>query len=158
VIVSFSPAAAAPGEGSAVEVRSSKRVFPHTIEHLTVSGSDAVISFAGVRTIGEALRLVGCSLWAEGPALKALAEGTSEAADNPAAGVLGFRVFDLQGECWGTVKAHPHFSLSQVLEIEDSATGGTVYVPWHKSLVVKIDRRSRRIVIDPPAGLRELNK
>ena len=116
-------------------MRSSKRVFPQTIEHLSVAGSDAIISFAGVRTINEALRLVGCSLWADGPAA---GRDTAE----PGAGVLGFRVFDLQGECWGTVKAQPHFSLNQVLEIEDAATGETVYVPWHDSLVVKIDRRA----------------
>ncbi len=150
VVVSLSPAAVAPGEGSAVEARSSKRVFPQTIEHLSAAGGDAVISFAGVRTINEALRLVGCSLWAEGPAAGAAAE--------PGAGVLGFRVFDLQGECWGTVKAQPHFSLNQVLEIEDPATGETVYVPWHDSLVVKIDRLAGILIIDPPAGLRELNK
>ncbi len=95
MVVSFSPGIAAPGEGSAVEVRSSKRVFPQTIEAISVAGSDAIVSFGGVRTIGEALRFVGCSLWADVPVAEARA----------AAGVLGFRVFDLQGECWGTVKA-----------------------------------------------------
>jgi len=150
VVVSFSPGSATPREGSAVEVRSSKRVFPQTIEHLSVAGSDAVVSFAGVRTISEALRFAGCSLWAEVPAAEAAAQATD--------GVLGFRVFDLQGECWGTVKAQPNFSLNQVLEIEDAASGETVYVPWHESLVVKIDRRAGTVVIDPPGGLRDLNK
>jgi ribosomal 30S subunit maturation factor RimM len=158
VVVSFSPAAAAPGEGSAVEVRSSKRVFPLTIEHIAASGSDGVISFTGIGTIGEAVRLVGCSLWADGPAPESLAGGASTAAGDPAAGVLGFRVFDLQGECWGMVRAQPSFSLNQVLEIEDAASGETVYVPWHESLVVKVDRRAGCIVIDPPAGLRDLNR
>ena len=150
MVVSFSPAAVAPGEGSAVEARSSKRVFPQTIEHISTAGSDAVIAFSGVRTINEALRLVGCSLWAEGQSAAASA--------GSGAGVLGFRVFDLQGECWGTVKAQPHFSLNQVLEIEDDATGETVYVPWHDSLVKKIDRGAGILVIDPPGGLRDLNK
>lgn len=148
MVVSLSPAAVAPGEGSAVEVRSNKRIFPQTIQYLSAAGDDAVISFAGVRSINEALRLVGCSLWADGPA----------AAAAPDAGVLGFRVFDLQGECWGTVNAQPHFSLNQVLEIEDPATGAIVYVPWHDSLVVKIDRHAGTLIIDPPAGLRDLNK
>lgn len=150
MVVSLSPAAVAPGEGSAVEVRSNKRVFAHTIEHLSAAGGDAVIAFAGVRTINEALRLVGCSLWADGPA-------AADAAA-PDAGVLGFRVFDLQGECWGTVNAQPHFSLNQVLEIEDPTSGATVYVPWHDSLIVKIDRQAGTLIIDPPAGLRDLNK
>ena len=148
MVVSFSPGIAAPPAGSAVEVRSNKRIFPQTIEAISITGGDAVVSFAAVRTIGEALRFVGCSLWAEVPV----------AAARAAAGVLGFRVFDLQGECWGTVKASPQFSLNQVLEIEDAASGETVYVPWHDSLVVKIDRRAGTLLIDPPPGLRELNK
>lgn len=148
MVVSFSPGIAAPPAGSAVEVRSSKRVFPQIIESVAAAGSDAVVSFAAVRTIGEALRFVGCSLWAAVPVAEARA----------AAGVLGFRVFDVQGECWGTVKASPQFSLNQVLEIEDAASGETVYVPWHDSLVVKIDRRAGTVVIDPPPGLRELNQ
>jgi len=148
VVVSFSPGIAAPPAGSAVEVRSSKRILPQTIEAISIAGGDAVVSFTATRTIGEALRFVGCSLWAEVPV----------AAARAAAGVLGFRVFDLQGECWGTVKASPQFSLNQVLEIEDAASGETVYVPWHDSLVIQVDRRSCSIVIDPPAGLRDLNK
>lgn len=148
MVVSFSPGIAAPPAGSAVELRSSKRVFPQTIQAISAAGSDAVVSFGAVRSIGEALRFVGCSLWAE----VAVAEARA------AAGVLGFRVFDLQGECWGTVKASPQFSLNQVLEIEDAASKQTVYVPWHDSLVVKIDRRAGTLVIDPPAGLRDLNQ
>ncbi len=58
----------------------------------------------------------------------------------------------------GNGQGPPQFSLNQVLEIEDAASGETVYVPWHDSLVVKIDRRAGTVVIDPPAGLRELNK
>lgn len=149
MVVSFSPGIAAPPAGSAVEVRSVKRVFPQTIEAISSAGSDAVVSFAAVRTIAEALRFVGCSLWAEVPV-------AAEA--RAAVGVLGYRVFDLQGECWGTVRATPQFSLNQVLEIEDAASGETVYVPWHETLVVKIDRRAGTVLIDPPPGLRELNK
>ena len=75
-----------------------------------------------------------------------------------AVSLLGFRVFDLQGDCWGTVTDQPQFSLNRLLEIEDAAAGRTVYVPWHENLVVKIDRRGKTLVIDPPAGLRDLNK
>ncbi len=149
LVAVFSPGVAAPQAGSTVELKSSKRTFPQTIASISVAGDDAIIAFNGVHTIGEALRFVGCSLWADGPA-------PHNAADR-APGVLGFRVYDLQGECWGMVKSQPQFSLNQILEIEDAA-GATVYVPWHDSLIVKIDRRSRAVVIDPPAGLRDLNK
>jgi ribosomal 30S subunit maturation factor RimM len=148
VVASLYPDMVAPGEGSAVELRSSRRVFPQTIEHIAVSGQEAVIAFSGAHTISEALRFVGCSLWAEVPAPKA----------DSAAGLLGFQVFDLQGNCWGTVKSLPRFSLNQLLEVADPISGETAYVPWHRSLVVRIDRGARTMVIDPPAGLRDLNK
>jgi ribosomal 30S subunit maturation factor RimM len=147
VVVSLSPGAVAPKAGSAVELKSSKRTYSLTIERITGARGDAVIALSGARSIGEALRFVGCTLWAEVPVPRAGRE----------ASVLGFKVFDRQGECWGTVRSQPQFSLNQILEVEDDA-GETVYVPWHKSLVVKVDRRSRVMIIDPPEGLRDLNK
>jgi ribosomal 30S subunit maturation factor RimM len=150
VIVRLSPGAAVPGEGGAVELRSSKRSLPRTIERISVSGSEALVAFSGTAGIGEALKLVGCELWADVPA--------PGSAPEPAGDWLGFQVFDLQGNCWGTVRAQPHFSLNRLLEVEDASSGEIVYVPWHDSLVVRIDRRARALVIDPPAGLRDLNK
>lgn len=148
MVVSCAPGIVAPGEGIQVELRSSKRIFPQKIEHISIAGSDAVVAFSGAHTIGEALRFVGCTLWADVPA----------AASEPPGGFLGFQVFDLQGECWGTVESQSHFSLNQLLEVKDAASGATVYVPWHDSLVIKIDRAAKTLVIDPPAGLRDLNK
>lgn len=148
MVVEFSPAAAAPPEGSAVELRSSKRVFPQVIERVSAAGGGAVIAFRDVHSISDALRLVGCSLWGEAPA----------AGREAPAGILGFRVFDRQGECWGIVRSQSQFSLNQVLEIEDEISGEIVLIPWHDSLVVTIDPRAGTLVIDPPAGLRELNR
>lgn len=148
MVVSLSPGIVTPGEGIAVELRSSKRSLSQTIEHISAAGDDAVMAFSGAHSIGEALRIVGYSLYADVPEVKAKRAGS----------ILGFQVFDPQGNCWGTVKAQSHFSLNQLLEIEDAASGETVYVPWHESLVVRIDRRAKTIFIDPPAGLRDLNK
>ena len=148
MVVSCSPGIVTPGEGIEVELRSSKRIFPQKIEHISFAGSEAIVAFSGAHNIGEALRFVGCTLWADVPAAEA---ETLE-------GFLNFRVFDLQGEYWGTVESQSHFSLNQLLEVKDAGTGETVYGPWHESLVVRIDRPGKTLVIDPPAGLRDLNK
>lgn len=148
MVVGFSPGAAAPPEGSVVELRSRKRVFPQVIERVSSAGSDAVMAFRDIRTISEALRLVGCALWGEAPAVGLQA----------AESFLGFRVFDRQGEYWGVVKSQPRFSLNQILEIEDGTSAEIILVPWHDSLLVTIDRQAGTLVIDPPAGLRELNR
>lgn len=148
MVVSLSPGIVTPGEGIAVELRSSRRSLSQTIEHVSAAGNEAIMAFNGVNSIPEALRIVGYLLYAELPEAKA----------QPVDTMLGFQVFDLQGNCWGTVKAQPQYSLNQLLEIEDEATGETVYMPWHESLVVKINRRAKSMIIDPPAGLRDLNK
>lgn len=147
VVVSFVPGAALPGPGSPVELRSRKRTFPHVIEGISACGPDAVVAFRGVDTIDAALRLVGCALWA----------GTAAAGAAGGGDVLGFRVYDRDGDFWGTVVSRTDHSLNRVLEIADGS-GGVILVPWHESLVASIDRDAGVLVIDPPAGLRELNR
>jgi ribosomal 30S subunit maturation factor RimM len=148
VVVRLSPGIDVPGEGLQVELRSEKHRLPEKIERMVPAGNDAIIAFSGVRSIHDAFKLVGYSLFAE------LATDMKGAAS----GVLGFTVFDSAGNCWGRVKAQPRYSLNQLLEVEDEKSGETLYVPWHESIVKKINRRARTILIDPPTGLRELNR
>jgi ribosomal 30S subunit maturation factor RimM len=148
VVVSLSPGIVLPGEGISVELKSSKYALSHKITHISAAGSEAIITFSGVTSIHEALKIVGYSLYADLGVAKEKRQAT----------VVGFSVFDGQGNCWGKVKAQPQYSLNQLLEVEDGQTGETFYVPWHDSIVKKIDRRSKTIHIDPPEGLRDLNR
>jgi len=148
VVVSLSPGIVVPGEGISVELRSDKYTLSKKITSLSMMGNDAILTFNDVHSINDALKIVGYSLYADVTALK----------KKPQATVLGFSVFDGQGNCWGKVKAQPHYSLNQLLEVEDGQSGETFLVPWHDGIVKKIDRRAKTILIDPPDGLRELNR
>ena len=148
MIVSLSPGIAIPGEGITVELKSSKYVLSKKIISISLAGSEAIITFSGVNSINEALKIVGYSLYGDLVAVKKKQLAT----------VLGFSVFDSQGNCWGKVKAQPQYSFNQLLEIEDAQTGEIFYVPWHDSIIKKIDRRAKTIFIDPPRGLRDLNR
>jgi 16S rRNA processing protein RimM len=148
VVVSLSPGIVIPGEGITVELKSSKYLLSKKITGISLAESEAIITFSGVHSINEALKIVGYSLYGDLPAVK----------EKRLATVFGFSVFDGQGNCWGKVKAQPQHSLNQLLEIEDEQTGEIFYVPWHDSIVKKIDRRAKTIFIDPPRGLRELNR
>lgn len=148
MVVSLSPGIVLPGEGISVELKSSKYVLSQKITNIALAGSEAIITFSGVNSINEALKIVGYSLYADLTAVK----------KKPLATVLGFSVFDGQGNCWGKVKAQPQYSFNQLLEVEDTQTGEIFYVPWHDSIVKKIDRRAKTIFIDPPQGLRDLNR
>lgn len=148
VIVSLSPDIVIPGEGIEVELRSSKYVRPKKITAITPLAGDAIVAFAGVDSIQEALKIVGYSLYGKQPVVRS---------KRPAS-VLGFDVFDGQGNRWGRVMAQPQFSLNQLLEVQDEQSGEVFFVPWHESIVRKVDRRAKSIIIDPPDGLRELNR
>jgi 16S rRNA processing protein RimM len=148
VVVSLSPGTVIPREGISVELHSSKYVLSKKIISVSPAGSEAIITFNGVNSINEALKIVGYSLYGDSIVIKKKRLAT----------VLGFSVFDGQGNCWGKVKSQPQYSLNQLLEVEDMQTGEIVYVPWHDSIVKKIDRRAKSIFIDPPQGLRDLNR
>lgn len=148
VVVSLSPGMVVPGVGISVELKSSKYHLSKKISSISLVGDDAIMTFGDVHSINEALKIVGYSLYADLTSVK----------KKPLATVLGFSVFDGQGNCWGKVKAQPQYSLNQLLEVEDGQTGEISFVPWHDSIVKKIDRRAKTILIDPPPGLRELNR
>jgi ribosomal 30S subunit maturation factor RimM len=148
VVVSLSPGIVTPGEGISVELRSSKYVLSRKITGISLAGSEAIVTFSGVHSIHEALKIVGYSLYADLNATK----------EKRSATVLGFSVFDGQGNCWGKVKAQPQYSLNQLLEVEDEQTGEIFFVPWHDRIIKKINRRSKTILIDPPPGLKDLNR
>lgn len=148
MVVRLFPGIVTPGEGITVELKSSKYVLSQKITSISLAGSEAIITFSGVNSINEALKIVGYSLYADLTAVKKKRLAT----------VLGFSVFDGQGNCWGKVKAQPQYSFNQLLEVEDAQTSEIFYVPWHDSIVKKIDRRAKTIWIDPPQGLRDLNR
>lgn len=148
MVVSLSPGIVLPGVGISVELKSSKYLLSQKITSISLSGSEAIMTFSGVHSINEALKIVGYSLYADLDAVK----------EKRSASVIGFSVFDGQGNCWGKVKAQPLYSLNQLLEIEDGQSNEIFYIPWHESIVKKIDRRAKTIRIDPPEGLRDLNR
>ncbi len=148
MVVGLSSGTVIPGEGIMVEIRSDKYSLSKKISLVSQAGSEAIVAFSGVDSINDALKIVGYSLYGDLPAVK----------KKPEASVLGFSVFDALGNCWGKVKAQPQYSLNRLLEVEDEHGGEIVYVPWHKNIIKKIDRRNKTITIDPPAGLRDLNR
>ena len=148
VVVSLSPGIVIPGEGITVELKSDKYSLSKNISCISQAGSEAIVTFSGVDSINQALKIVGYSLYGDLVAAKTRSP----------ASVLGFSVFDVKGNRWGAVKAQPHFSLNQLLEVEDEQSGEIFFVPWHEQFVKKIDRRGKTITIDPPEGLQDLNR
>ncbi len=109
-----------------------------------------LILFAGVESVEAAEALRGQGLWIAAAARRALEPGSFYETD-----LVGCRVETVSGQAVGTVARVEGSPGASVLVIDGPQ--GEVLVPLADEICRVIDPASRRIAIDPPAGLLELN-
>jgi 16S rRNA processing protein RimM len=147
-LTDFPDARFAPG--STLHIRREGRDERLTIASMQMHLGRPLLAFAGVNTIDDAAALSGAELRIPESDLTPLPEGSYyEHA------LLGCEVVTTSGRVIGRVRA-----------IEGSAGGarlvvgegrGEIQIPFAREICVEIDIAQRRIVVDPPAGLIELN-
>jgi 16S rRNA processing protein RimM len=110
-----------------------------------------VIALDGIDTMNDAEALAGVELKVRADSLDPLPENTFYHHD-----LIGCEVHSRTGDRVGTVLA-----VEGTLEMSRLVVGGTageVLIPLVADICVEVDVRARRIVVDPPAGLLELNE
>jgi 16S rRNA processing protein RimM len=126
-------------------------VEPLTLTTVRFQNQRPVVGIAGVDSIDAAARLAGLELRVPVDRLARLPQGTFYRHD-----LIGCRVETRGGEPVGLVQ-----------EVEGSLTGsrlvvggsgGEVLIPLVSEICTEIDPAAKRIVIDPPAGLLDLNR
>jgi 16S rRNA processing protein RimM len=105
-----------------------------------------------VDSIGQAELLAGCDIVVFDAALPGPAEGLYEVAD-----LVGCVVEPRQGPPWGVVKDVWESGGAAVLVVA-RPDGGEVLIPLGAAVCPEIDVAAKRIVIDPPDGLWDLNE
>ena len=110
-----------------------------------------IVTFEGVDTMNDAEQLRGVELRVPERALQPLPEGAFYHFQ-----LIGCEVVTLGGESVGTVRAVDGEAGSHRLSI--GSVDGEVLVPLVTSICVSIDVGAKRIVIDPPAGLLDVNR
>lgn len=103
-------------------------------------------------TIGEAEALAGCEIVVPAAGLPGPAEGRYEVAD-----LVGCSVTPAQGASWGIVKDVLEAGGAAVLVV-GRTDGREVLVPLNVAVCPVIDIAGKRIEIDPPDGLWDLNE
>ncbi len=113
-----------------------------------------VFRFEGIESIEAAQPLARCEVAIPSQDRPPLPEGEFYLAD-----LVGCEVFDHRsGHKLGRVSGWQEFGGPQLLEVLADGETQPFWIPFARSICVEIDPRSRRIVVDPPEGLLELNR
>lgn len=127
-------------------MQSAKYKKEKKIDYFKEIRGSPVFKFKDINTINDAFKLVGYSIYAN----KIDVQDTNT-------NIVNFMVTDMQGNLWGTVKNIENPGINRILEVE-SPGGNMIYVPFADSIVKEIDEEKKIILIDPPEGLKDLNK
>ena len=123
---------------------------PRRIEQVRFHQGRPVVALEGIATMNDAEGLAGAELKVPAGDAAALPEGTFYHYD-----LIGCEVFDTAGRLAGTVSAIE--GTMEMSRLVVAGSHGEVLVPLVADICVTIDVAARRIVIDPPDGLLELN-
>jgi 16S rRNA processing protein RimM len=120
------------------------------VESVWEHGREWVFKFRGVDTISQAEALERADVRVPAEERLPVAEGEHYVSD-----LLGCEVRDLRtGELLGTVTGWQDGGGSGLLEVGDEP----LLVPFARSMCVQIDTAAKRIVVDLPEGLKDLNR
>lgn len=123
---------------------------PRAILEVRIHQGRPILALEGIGSMTEAEALAGAELKVPAGASGALPEGTFYHYD-----LVGCAVEDVSGRPIGQVAGvEGTHGASRLVVAADS---GEILVPLAADICVRIDTDGRRIVIDPPEGLLELN-
>jgi 16S rRNA processing protein RimM len=137
--------------GATMWVRSAAGEETLTITSARVQNGRPVIGFEGFSSIEEAERLAGLELRVPEDALRPLGEGVYYQHQ-----LVGCAVETVGGSSIGEVSRVDGGTGGSLLVVR--GTQGEVLIPFAQPICVEIDIAGRRIRIDPPDGLLELNE
>ena len=135
-------------DGIELILKSPKYIKKLKIKSFREIGGSWMVQFSGVNSINDALGLVGYSLYWE----KDVSQGQLGLGDD----MVGFRVQDLKGESWGKIVNVAHHGINAVLEVEHD--GDTVLIPMGSTIIRSVVVEEQMVIIDPPPGLKDLNR
>jgi 16S rRNA processing protein RimM len=121
-----------------------------TLTTVRLQNGRPVIGIAGVETMNDAEALAGLELRVPVEQLAALPEGTFYHHD-----LVGCQVLTIGGESVGTVEKVEGTRGGSRLVVAGSK--GEIQIPLVMAICRTIDVAGKRIVIEPPAGLLDLN-
>jgi 16S rRNA processing protein RimM len=136
---------------SKVHLRGGGRFEEYEVESLDLDRNSFFLKLRGVDTLAQADALTGREIFAEEGVFPGLEKGRYYTFQ-----LIGSRVVTKDGAEVGTVAGVMPAGGSNLLVVARGEK--ELYVPFTDGICVKIDPEEREIVIDPPAGLLDLNE
>jgi 16S rRNA processing protein RimM len=137
--------------GAAVLVDTGGQLRPLTVANLRFHQGRPIIGFEGIDSVEAAERLAQQSLWIREADRPALEEGRYYHSE-----LVGCLVQTVGGVSVGRVERVANEAGGALLAVGSGRD--EVLIPLAEGICVEIDLAGRRIVIDPPDGLLELNR
>jgi 16S rRNA processing protein RimM len=137
-------------EGASVWCRTARGDEQLTVASMRIHKGRPIVAFDGFSSIDDVERLTGAELRIPEEALQPLSDGAYYHHQ-----LIGCAVDTVGGERVGEVVRVGAGSSGSLLEIEGPR--GQVLVPLAAEICVEIDVRGKRIRIDPPDGLLDVN-
>ncbi len=123
----------------------------YDVESVWLHDGKPVLKFRGVDSISDAELLAGAEI-----RLPLAERMPLEAGEFYQADLIGCAVVDRSGERLGEVAALHTYGGPQLLAVTTPA-GAELLIPFARAICVEIDVAGRRIVVELPEGLKELN-
>jgi 16S rRNA processing protein RimM len=123
----------------------------YAVESLVPHGKDFDLKLKGVDSLSQADRLAGLDVLIPEDALKPRPEGEFFLFE-----LVGCAVVDGQGKMAGRVSDVLSVGPGELLVVERE--GREILIPFHESVCVEVDVPGKRICVDPPEGLLDLNE
>jgi 16S rRNA processing protein RimM len=124
---------------------------PMEVEHTWTHGDRVIFKFKGIDTISDAERLAGAEVSIPLEQRPATPEGEYYQSD-----LVGCEVVDQSGRLLGTVQDWQETGGVPLLQIQ-TQDGKELLIPFVKAMLTNIDLERKRIELNPPDGLLDLN-
>jgi 16S rRNA processing protein RimM len=124
----------------------------YRVETYTAYGRKVAIKLAGIDDPDAAGRLVGLDILLPCNGLLALPEGAYYIFE-----LVGMRVTTRAGRDLGTVRRVDDTGAAPLLVVAPTEGGPEILIPAARSICTTIDRDARRIEVEPPEGLLEID-
>lgn len=136
--------------GSQLFIRRGNDVDPVRVEEVRFHRGRPIIGLAGIDTMDAAEALAGLELRISADALQTLPSGSYYHHE-----LIGCAVETPRGEEIGRVSAVEGDAAGSRLVV--NGAGGEVLIPIAEGICVEIDVAGRKVVVEPPEGLLDLN-